>query len=146
MNAFGRRRQRGRHEHRAAGCHSRSRALPHAVKRELPSGAVIRAASAPYLLATKLEAFEGRGRDDVIASRDFEDIITLIDGRAELPEEVDAALADVRAYLAARLDELRSIPDFLLNVAAMLRPDPASQARAEAVVLPRIDRIAMMRA
>ncbi len=116
-------------------------ALRHAVKCELPSGALIRAASAPYLLATKLEAFESRGLGDVIASRDFEDIITLLDGRAELPEEVHAAPEDVRAYLAGRLAELRMIPDFLLNVAAMLRPDSASQARAEAVVLPRIDRI-----
>lgn len=119
-------------------------ALAHAVERELPSGAVIRAASAPYLLATKIEAFNDRGRDDVIVSRDFEDIITLIDGRAELPEEVRAAPSAVRAYLAAQLAELRGTPDFLLNVAAMLRPDPASQARAETVVLPRIDRIAMM--
>ena len=117
-------------------------ALAHAVTRELPSGAVIRAASAPYLLATKLEAFDGRGRNDVIASRDFEDIVTLIDGRAELPEEVRAAPNDVRVYLAEQLAELQATPDFLLNVAAMLRPDPASQARAETVVLPRIDRIA----
>ncbi|HEY7952425.1 MAG TPA: hypothetical protein VID70_05505 [Solirubrobacteraceae bacterium] len=119
-------------------------ALTHAVERELPAGALIRAASAPYLLATKLEAFDDRGREDVIASRDFEDIITLIDGRAELPEEAQAAPSSVRAYLAAQLAELRGTPDFLLNVAAMLRPDLASQARAETVVLPRIDRIAMM--
>jgi hypothetical protein len=117
-------------------------ALEHAVERELPSGAVIRAATAPYLLATKLEAFAGRGRDDVVASHDFEDIITLIDGRAELPEETHAAPMDLRVYLAAQLNELQRIPDFLVNVAAMLRPDQASQARAETVVLPRIDRIA----
>jgi hypothetical protein len=120
-------------------------ALAHAVERGLPSGAVIRAASAPHLLATKLEAFDDRGRDDVIASRDFEDIITLVDGRAELPDEVQTAPSGVRGYLATQLAELRMTPDFLLNVAAMLRPDQASQARAEKVVLPRIDRIAMMR-
>ncbi|HEV2998620.1 MAG TPA: hypothetical protein VGX16_05890 [Solirubrobacteraceae bacterium] len=117
-------------------------ALEHAIKRELPSGAIIRAATAPYLLATKLEAFAGRGRNDVIASHDFEDIIALIDGRAELPEETHAAPMDLRVYLATQLNELRAIPDFLINVATMLRPDPASQARAETVVLPRIARIA----
>jgi hypothetical protein len=37
-------------------------ALPFAVERELPSGAWIRAVPPPYLLATKLEAFKGRGR------------------------------------------------------------------------------------
>jgi predicted nucleotidyltransferase len=118
-------------------------ALTHAVERELPSGAVIRVISPPYLLATKLEAFADRGRGDILASRDFEDIVTLIDGRAELPEEIHAATADVRGYIAAELAELRSGPDFLVNVAAMLRPDLASQARAETVVLPRIARVAV---
>ncbi len=126
------------------GSHWQAAALAHAVRRELPSGAVIRAASAPYLLATKLEAFGDRGRDDAIASRDFEDIITLIDGRAELLEEVRGAPEDVRVYLSEQLAELRASTDFLLNVAAMLRPDPASQARAEAVVLPCIQRIARL--
>jgi hypothetical protein len=121
--------------------HWQAAALAHAVRHELPSGAVIRAASVPYLLATKLEAFYGRGRNDVIASRDFEDIIALIDGRAELPGEICSASADVRDYLSGQLVELLASPDFLLHVAAMLRPDPASQARAEAVVLPRIERI-----
>lgn len=37
-------------------------ALPHAIDHVLPSGATIRAISPPYLVATKLEAFRGRGR------------------------------------------------------------------------------------
>jgi predicted nucleotidyltransferase len=41
-------------------------ALPHAVVRALPSGARIRTAPPPYLLAMKLEAFGGRGRGDFI--------------------------------------------------------------------------------
>jgi hypothetical protein len=122
--------------------HWQAASLPHAVRRELPSGAFIRAATVPYLLATKLEAFASRGRDGILASRDFEDIVTLLDGRAELPEEIRAAVGDVRGYVVDQLRELQAMPDFLLNVAAMLRPDPASQARAETVVLPRIDRIA----
>ena len=117
-------------------------AVPHAMKRRLPSGAVIRAATPPYLLATKLEAFADRGREDPISSRDFEDVITLIDTRAELLQEIGAAPGDVRAYLAQQLTELQRIPDFLTMVAAMLRPDRASQARVEAVVLPRLREIA----
>ncbi len=122
--------------------HWQAAAVPHAVERGLPSGAVIRAATPPYLLATKLEAFADRGRDDPIASRDFEDIITLMDGRAEILEEVRAAPEDVRAYLADQLTELQKIPDFLTMVASMLRPDRASQARVETVVLPRLHEIA----
>jgi len=117
-------------------------AVPHAVERRLPSGATIRAAAPPYLLATKLEAFADRGREDPIASRDFEDIVTLIDGREEILEEVRGAPTDVRAYLADRLIGLQRIPDFLTLVAAMLRPDRASQARAETVVLPRLHELA----
>jgi UDP-glucose 4-epimerase len=41
-----------------------------------------------YLLATKLEAFRSRGKDDLYGSRDFEDIIALIDGR-EAPDRED---------------------------------------------------------
>jgi len=43
-------------------------AIPHAIARELPSEATIRAVSPPYLLATKLEAFKGRGKRDFSAA------------------------------------------------------------------------------
>jgi hypothetical protein len=43
-------------------------AIPHAIERELPSGAPIRAVSPPYLLATKLAAFKGRGKRDFLGS------------------------------------------------------------------------------
>jgi len=32
-------------------------------------------------LATKLEAFRGRGKGDHLLSRDLEDVVTLIDGK-----------------------------------------------------------------
>ncbi|MGH2888405.1 MAG: hypothetical protein ACRDNJ_02145 [Solirubrobacteraceae bacterium] len=44
--------------------------IPHAVTRELPSGATIKAAPPVYMLAMKLEAFNGRGKGDFLASRD----------------------------------------------------------------------------
>jgi hypothetical protein len=39
---------------------------------------VIRAITAPYFLATKLEAFHGRGGGDVFASHDLEDVIAVL--------------------------------------------------------------------
>ena len=57
----------------------------------LPSGKQIRAVTPPYLLATKIEAFRGRGRDDYLASVDFEDLVRLVDGRERLVVEVEAA-------------------------------------------------------
>jgi hypothetical protein len=112
--------------------------LPHAIQQTLPSGATIRAMSPPYLLATKLEAFKGRGQDDFVASPDFEDIVALLDGRDELVGEVRDADSDVRAYLADEFERLIEHPPFRDGLFGALRADPASQGRAEATVLPRV--------
>lgn len=113
-------------------------AIPHAIERELPSGARIRAVSPPYLLATKLEAFKGRGDHDFLGSRDFGDIIALVDGREELVNEVAHAPDDVRTYSAAELADLLEDPRFADGLFGALHPDAASQARAEAIVMPRL--------
>lgn len=112
-------------------------ALPFAVERTLPSGAKLRAVSPPYLLATKIEAFHGRGRNDFLASADFEDIIALLDGREELAEEVRQADDELRAYVADELQRLIDNPRFSDGLFGALRPQATRQARAEAVVLPR---------
>ena len=115
-----------------------SEALPYAVERALPSGARIRAIPPPYLLATKVEAFKGRGRADFLGSSDFEDIITVVDGREEVVGEVSEASASVRGYLSHEIARLMADPRFEDGVFSALRPDSASQARAEAVVMPRL--------
>jgi len=79
-------------------------AFTHAEQVELDSGRAIRAIPPPFLLATKLEAFEGRGKLDFYESRDYEDIVRLIDGRAELPEEVATAPQGVRDYISQQLE------------------------------------------
>lgn len=66
----------------------------------------IRLATAPYFLATKIDAFHNRGSDDFIASHDMEDIITLLDGRAEVIEEITTAPDDVREFLSRKFGEL----------------------------------------
>jgi predicted nucleotidyltransferase len=113
-------------------------AIPHAIARTLPSGVSIRAVSPPYVLATKLEAFKGRGERDYLGSRDFADIIALVDGREELVDEVTMAPADVRAYLATELGDLLGDSRLADGIFGALRPDSASQARAETVILPRL--------
>jgi hypothetical protein len=107
----------------------------------LPSAATIRAASPGYLLATKVEALNGRGHEDFLGSRDFGDMIALIDGREELVTEVQQAEPELRAYLAGELGRLRVHPRFREGVFGALRADFASQARAEAAVLPRLEQL-----
>ena len=117
------------------------KALPHAGDRTLPNGAVIRAVPPPYLLATKLEAFAGRGHGDFLASEDFADVIALIDGRAEIVAEVRDAPREVRVYLADELGRLSVDRRFADGVFGALRPDAASQDRGSVVVEPRIEAI-----
>lgn len=54
----------------------------------MPSGKSIKVVTPPYFLGTKIDAYLGRGGGDFIMSHDIEDIVTVIDGRPELPREV----------------------------------------------------------
>lgn len=116
--------------------------IPHAVPHELPSGARIKAAPPVYMLAMKLEAFKGRGKNDFLASLDFGDIVTLIDGRPELLEEVAGADADVRAYIAEEMRRLPADPRLMDGLAGVMRGDAASQERVDVVVLPAFNALA----
>ncbi len=62
--------------------------LSHAVKETLNNVINISILSAPYFLATKLEAFNDRGKNDFLLSHDLEDIISVIDGRPEIVDDV----------------------------------------------------------
>ena len=63
-------------------------AIKNAIKIELEKGLMIRLVTAPYFLATKIEAFRGRGGGDYLASHDLEDIIIVLDGRPEIVTEI----------------------------------------------------------
>jgi hypothetical protein len=95
-----------------------------------------------YLLATKLEAFRDRGRGDLFGSHDFEDLITLIDRREELVEEVRDAPAELRAFVAAEFGELLAHRDFDPAGEGALAGGPETQERFERIVKPRIEAIA----
>jgi hypothetical protein len=97
-------------------------ALNHAVSFVLPSGQPIRVITAPYFLATKMEAFRGRGQMDFLASHDLEDFVAVLDGRSTILKEIADSPADIREYLveAARslLSESRfldAVPGFVLD-------------------------------
>lgn len=80
-------------------------ALASARSHTLPNGTEIKLVTAPHLLATKIEAFLGRGKGDYLMSHDVGDIIALVDGREELPAEVAAEPRELRMYLHERLSE-----------------------------------------
>lgn len=94
----------------------------------------IRVITAPYFMATKLEALRGRGRNDFRASRDLEDIVTIIDGRAEIVDEVALSPTDLKQYLSDEFRDLLSNRDFRDALPGQLLPDLASQQRIHIVV------------
>lgn len=87
-------------------------AVSSAVTVVLGSGAEIRAAAPAVLVATKLCAWKGRAKGDLLGSLDVHDVLTLIDGRPELTQEVQAAPPALRTYVKEELIALRSQPYF----------------------------------
>src|SRR5690606_16803893 len=69
--------------------------------------------TAPYLLATKIEAFEGRGKQDFLGSHDLEDIVSLIDGRKNILNDISNAEDDLKKFLAKMFNEYLKNPEFL---------------------------------
>ncbi len=100
----------------------------------LPDACSIRLVTAPIFVATKLEAFRDRGRGDFVASHDLEDIVTVIDGRAELIGEVASAPDALRTYLRDVLGPLVTNDRFLTALAGHLPGDGASQGRLPLVI------------
>ena len=116
-------------------------AFPNAEERELPEGQRIRVIPPPYLLATKLEAFDTRGNGDLYGSRDFGDIVVLVDGREELTGEVASAPRALRNYVAGELKGLSRNELFRNGLEGALPASPESTERVDQVVRPRIDEL-----
>ena len=103
--------------------------------REIVSGLEIQVISAPYFIATKLEAFKQRGDRDFLASHDLEDVLAVVDGRAELVNELRVSPQDVRRFVSEQVGALLAEPRFHDALPGHLAPDPASQARADVLLV-----------
>lgn len=116
-------------------------AMDTATEHALESGLRIRAVDPIFFCATKLEAFAGRGQGDYQASHDLEDLVTVIDGRQELVQEIRGADAEVRTYIAAAIQQLLKTSEFVDAIPGYLLPDAASQGRA-GILMERLHQIA----
>jgi len=85
--------------------------------------------TAPFFIATKLEAFFDRGNKDFYASVDLEDIITVLDGRSSILKEINNLPHPLHSYLSNQFAELIKDPDFIECLPGHLLPDTASQER-----------------
>ena len=98
-------------------------------QRTTMAGGQVRLVAPACFVATKLEAFHIRGRGDVIASSDLEDIVMVVDGRPQLLDEIARADQQVRQFIAAEISALVDNRRFADSLAGFLPPDRASQAR-----------------
>jgi predicted nucleotidyltransferase len=108
---------------------------------ELASGATLKAASPVLLAATKLCAWRGRGRGDLLGSLDVHDLLTLVNGRPELVNELEAASTDLRSYVRDELRALRHDPYFAYAVEGALAGYGATAIERARLVSRRIDAI-----
>jgi hypothetical protein len=66
--------------------------------------------TAPYFIATKLEAFNDRGKGDGRTSHDFEDVIFVLENRSSIWEEMNSLEGAIKEYLLAEFTKLLSNP------------------------------------
>jgi len=105
----------------------------------LGDGLVLRHLSAPYFLATKFEAFKDRGQNDVYLSHDLEDILTVVEGRSKLTQEIATTPEDVRTHVVRCIGELLDHPDFRNALPGLL-----SEPEREPIVSARLVQIAQL--
>jgi predicted nucleotidyltransferase len=83
-----------------------SKAFANSVTVELDQGLSIRIFSAPYFLATKLDAFRDRGENEGRFSSDFEDIVHVLNNREPVWNEIRRADEEVKLYLKEEFSQL----------------------------------------
>lgn len=112
-------------------------AVPHDLGRE------IRIFSAPYFIATKIEAFGERGQKDFYSSHDLEDIINVFAGRTGVENEILGAMEDVREYIRLWAKELLSQPSPFELIEAHLDQE-SRRLELDEVAFERISRVQAM--
>jgi hypothetical protein len=116
-------------------------AMEASVTKTLRDDLEIRMVSAPYFVATKLEAFKGRGGGDFLWSHDLEDVVSIVDGREALSAEVRDAGMDLSEYVRREIARLLAKGGFIDALPRFLLPDAASQSRI-GIVLERLHDLA----
>lgn len=82
-----------------------------AINHKIDEQTNIKILTAPYFIATKLEAFNDRGRTEGRTSQDFEDIVYVFENRSVIWDEMRNAKENLRKYLVKEFTGLLSIPN-----------------------------------
>jgi predicted nucleotidyltransferase len=82
-----------------------------AIDHKIDDRCTVKILTAPYFIATKLEAFKGRGKEDGRTSHDFEDIIYVLENRKEIWKEMSPIPGAINEYLQDEFRKLLNDPN-----------------------------------
>lgn len=80
----------------------------HAEEYKIDDNNIVKILSSAYFIATKLEAFKGRGNGDGRTSQDFEDIVYVLENRQTIWEELNNTTGEIRNYLINEFKQLKN--------------------------------------
>jgi hypothetical protein len=87
------------------------------------AGRSVRVLTFPYFVATKLEAFKGRGKGDYYTSKDIEDLIAVFAGRPGFSLEFANSPIDVQNFIHNELLSHLNDREFLSAISGHLPRD-----------------------
>ena len=108
--------------------------MAHAETHEVAPGVTVRAIDPLHFVATKLEAWRGRGGGDYRESHDLEDLLAVVAGLPALRAEVQAAAREASAAVRTELAALARDGAFLTAVWGHFDGDDEGQRRAARLV------------
>jgi predicted nucleotidyltransferase len=114
-------------------------ALQTAVAISLREHLSIRLVTPAYFVATKLDAFLDRGKGDYLGSHDLEDVLSVIDGRPELVDEIAEADPALKAFVAETINRLLDDEHFVDRLPGMILD--GSPAERTGIVLERLKKL-----
>ena len=82
-----------------------------AIDHKIDQRVTIKILNAPYFIATKIEAYKGRGKNDGRTSKDFEDIIFILENRNNIWSEMKESEAELREYLKQEFQTFNNNPN-----------------------------------
>lgn len=94
----------------------------------------IKIVTPPYFLATKIDAFKDRGKNDYLASRDLEDIVSVIDGRKEIIDEIKQSDKMVSNFLRTEFKKFLADTNFHDAIPGHLNYTELSEERTKIVI------------
>jgi len=104
----------------------------HAVPVNL-GGQEVKIFALPYFLATKLEAFKNRGKQDYRTSSDFEDLVYILENNSTIAQTLAVTSSKLQQYLKVEFARLLADPDFEEGIFAHLEPAHAATTSAEII-------------